>query len=156
MDYLFDAWEIHAFCSGENRVYHGDRKYACDNIFKMMRRAIINVLLFTMICFLLLTACSEKQKALNELRDLTESMEKDGDSWNDAQWDQEGNRFFTLQSELRKYNFTNEEKKEIGTLEGRCLSALANHASDGLLNKLKGMGNELNGIINGFLNDDER
>lgn len=121
-----------------------------------MRRAIINVLLFTMICFLLLTACSEKQKALNELRDLTESMEKDGDSWNDAQWDQEGNRFFTLQSELRKYNFTNEEKKEIGTLEGRCLSALANHASDGLLNKLKGMGNELNGIINGFLNDDER
>ena len=118
-----------------------------------MKRVIVTGL-FAIICFLLLTACSEKQKALDELEDFTENIEKHGDSWDDVEWKQKADEFLKLQSEMRKYDYNSEENQEIGNLEGRCLSDFANHASGGLLEKMKGMSHELNGIINGFLKDD--
>ena len=74
---------------------------------------------------LLFSRTSKKQEALNRLENLTADVEKNGGSWSEEQW--------------------------IGSLEGRCVSAMANHLSGGKLKKLKDFGTELGGSLKGLL-----
>lgn len=102
--------------------------------------------------FLLLLSCtSKKQEALNQLENLTEDVEKNGGSWSEEQWKQKYDVFVQIRSDIYKYKYSDEERAEIGRLEGRCISAMANHASGGMLKKLKDFGTELGGSLNGLL-----
>ena len=102
--------------------------------------------------FLLLASCtSKKQEALNQLENFTEDVEKNGGSWTEDQWKQKYDVFVQIRSDIYKYKYSDEERAEIGRLEGRCISAMANHASGGMLKKLKDFGTELGGSLNGLL-----
>lgn len=102
--------------------------------------------------FLLLASCtSKKQEALNQLKNFTEDVEENGASWNAEQWKQKYDVFVQIRSDIYKYKYSDEERAEIGRMEGRCISAMANHASGGMLKKLKDFGTELGGSLNGLL-----
>lgn len=102
--------------------------------------------------FLLLASCtSKKQEALNQLKNFTEDVEENGASWNAEQWKQKYDVFVQIRSDIYKYKYSDEERTEIGRMEGRCISAMANHASGGMLKKLKDFGTELGGSLNGLL-----
>ena len=72
------------------------------------------------------------------MENLTEDVEKNGGSWSEEQWKQ-------------KYDVFVQIRSEIGRLEGRCVSAMANHASGGMLKKLKDFGTELGSSLKGLL-----
>ena len=114
------------------------------------RKSSIFYMMF--LSFLLLLSCtSKKQEALNQLENLTEDVEKNGGSWSEEQWKQKYDVFVQIRSDIYKYKYSDEERAEIGRLEGRCISAMANHASGGMLKKLKDFGTELGGSLNGLL-----
>lgn len=99
----------------------------------------------------MVSCTSKKQEALNQLENLTEDVEKNGGAWSEEQWKQKYDVFVQIRSEIYKYDYNEEERAEIGRLEGRCVSAMANHASGGMLKKLKDFGTELGGSLEGLL-----
>jgi hypothetical protein len=51
-----------------------------------------------------------------------------------------------------EFDYTPEQKKRIGELEGKCAGYMAKGAKEGIFDKIKGFGNEINGVIQGILN----
>ena len=117
-----------------------------------MRAQRNNTILVLLLGFLFLVSCtSKKQEALNQLENLTEDVEKNGGSWSEEQWKQKYDVFVQIRSDIYKYDYNEKERAEIGSLEGRCVSAMANHLSGGMLKKLKDFGTELGGSLKGLL-----
>lgn len=110
-----------------------------------------NIFILLLGLLLLISCTSKKQEALNQLENFTEDVEENGASWNAEQWKQKYDVFVQIRSDIYKYKYSDEERAEIGRLEGRCISAMANHASGGMLKKLKDFGTELGGSLNGLL-----
>lgn len=111
-----------------------------------------NTIIILLLGLIFLVSCtSKKQEALNQLENLTEDVEKNGGSWNAEQWKQKYDVFVQIRSEIYKYDYNETERAEIGSLEGRCVSAMANHASGGVLKKLKDFGTELGSSLKGLL-----
>lgn len=117
----------------------------------MQSRKNKTVLILLFGLMLLVSCTSKKQEALNQLENLTEDVEKNGGSWSEEQWKQKYDVFVQIRSEIYKYDYNEEERAEIGRLEGRCVSAMANHASGGMLKKLKDFGTELGSSLKGLL-----
>lgn len=118
---------------------------------QMQSRKNKTVLILLFGLMLLVSCTSKKQEALNQLENLTEDVEKNGGSWSEEQWKQKYDVFVQIRSEIYKYDYNEEERAEIGRLEGRCVSAMANHASGGMLKKLKDFGTELGSSLKGLL-----
>jgi hypothetical protein len=110
-----------------------------------------NIFILLLGLLLLISCTSKKQEALNQLENFTEDVEENGASWNAEQWKQKYDVFVQIRSDIYKYKYSDEERAEISRLEGRCISAMANHASGGMLKKLKDFGTELGGSLNGLL-----
>ena len=118
----------------------------------MQRQRSNSIVLIMILSVLLFFSCtSKKQEALNQLRNFTEDVEKNGRFWTQQQWEQKYDVFIEIRKDILKYDYSEEEHKEIGRLEGRCASAMVNHLSGGLLDTLKALGSELGGALNGIM-----
>ena len=116
----------------------------------MMKRSFI---LFAVVLILTLgTSCATKQTAINRMERFSVELRENSQDYTLAEWKQAANRFVELRKQMAKYDYTPEQRKQIGQLEGRCLRYMAEGAKNGLLNRALGLGGELNGILDEILN----
>lgn len=109
-------------------------------------------ILFTFVLILMLgTSCATKQTAINRMERFSIELRDNSQDYTLAEWKQAANRFVELRKQMAKYDFTPEQRKQIGLLEGRCLRYMVEGAKDGLLNRALGLGNEVNGVLDEIL-----
>ena len=108
--------------------------------------------LFTIIALALtIVSCqSGKQAALNDLRDLTVEIQQNAHTYNFKEWLAEERRYEKIDSRLRKYDYTEEESREIGELKGECLGWFAKGVIGKATNKIQDAANQIQGIIDGI------
>ena len=102
---------------------------------------------------LVLASCSTKQSAISELEDFSYEL-RDHSRYYDVQdWEKAGKKFVKIRKSVSKHEFdyTAEEKAKIGKLEGECARYMARGAKEGVFDKLKNIGGELKGILEGIL-----
>lgn len=94
-----------------------------------------------------LTSCSTKYTAVNHLRSFTNELEMNSKYYELRDWQRAKVKYERINDQLTRHQFdyTSEEKSEIGELQGRCAGYLAKSALD----KAKGVVNQVTGIING-------
>lgn len=102
----------------------------------------------------LLTGCSAKQHAINQLENLSIDLRDKSAYYSIDQWEKAIDRFSKIRKKMAKYDYTPEERKRIGVLEGQCARYMAQGAKDGLLNGVQRVSGELQGIIEGILGRD--
>jgi hypothetical protein len=66
-------------------------------------------------------------------------------------WDKAINKFVKLRDEINKHEYTADERRTIGQIEGECASYMMNGAKDGIINRVSTYTNELQGILEGIL-----
>ena len=100
---------------------------------------------------LVLASCSTKQTAINQLEKFFTEL-RDHSRYYDVQdWEKAGQKFVKITKKVKKYEteYTAEEKSRIGRLEGECAGYMARGAKDNVTDRLRGIFNEIQGIIEG-------
>ena len=111
----------------------------------------INYLIASGAFALMLTSCSTKQSAINQLEKFSTEL-RDHSRYYDVQdWEKAGQKFVKITKKVKKYEteYTAEEKSRIGRLEGECAGYMARGAKDNVTDRLRGIFNEIQGIIEG-------
>ena len=109
---------------------------------------------FLLVCgafALMMTSCSTKQRAINQLESFSYEL-RDNSRYYDLQdWEKAGKKFVDLTKTVKKYqmDYTPEELARIGKLEGECAGYMARGAKDNFTDRLNGFINELKGILQG-------
>ena len=105
------------------------------------------------VMLLALTACSTKQSAINQLEDFSYELRDNSRNYDADDWERAGKKFVKIREKINKHEFdyTTSEKSKIGRLEANCVKYMAKGAKDGVFDKLKNIGSEIKGIIQGIM-----
>lgn len=101
---------------------------------------------------MLLASCSTKQHAINQLESFSYELHDHSRYYDMEDWERAGDKFVKITKKVRNHeaDYTPEEKARIGRLEGECVGYMARGAMDNISDRLRGIYNELKGIIEGF------
>ena len=100
---------------------------------------------------MLFASCSTKQTAINQLESFSTELRDHSRYFDIQDWEKAGKKFVDITKKVRKYelDYTPEEKARIGKLEGECAGYMARGAKDNVTDRLRGLLNEIQGIIQG-------
>ena len=100
---------------------------------------------------LMLASCSTKQTAINQLESFSTELRDHSRYYDIQDWEKAGKKFVDITKKVRKYelDYTPEEKARIGKLEGECAGYMVRGAKDNVTDRLRGLLNEIQGIIQG-------
>ena len=97
----------------------------------------------------LTVSCTSDPK--DRLENLLEKVEKNGNSFNDEEWESVFNELDCIENEIDKKNYSKEELREIGRLKGRLLGCITKTALGDMQEQLTGLSAILTGGLVGFL-----
>ena len=102
---------------------------------------------------LAMMSCSTKQSAINQLEDFSYELRDHSRYYDADEWEKAGKKFVNIRKKISKHEFdyTPEEKAKIGRLEGECAKYMAKGAKEGVFDKLKDIGSEIKGFLEGLL-----
>ena len=100
---------------------------------------------------MLFASCSTKQTAINQLESFSTELRDHSRYYDIQDWEKAGKKFVDITKKVRKYelDYTPEEEARIGKLEGECAGYMARGAKDNVTDRLRGLLNEIQGIIQG-------
>lgn len=122
-----------------------------NNNENMRTRNVINALVVLAFSLVLFASCTTKQGAINNLRSFSYELRDHSQYYDVNDWDKAINKFVKLRDEISKHEYTADERRTIGQLEGECASYMAKGAKDGIINRVSTYTNELQGILEGIL-----
>lgn len=97
----------------------------------------------------LTVSCTSDPK--DRLENLLEKVEKNGNSFNEEEWESVFNELDCIENEIDKKNYSKEELREIGRLKGRLLGCITKTALGDMQEQLTGLSAILTGGLVGFL-----
>ena len=102
---------------------------------------------------LVMTSCATKQGAINQLENFSYELRDNSRNYDTDDWEQAGKKFVKIRKQINKHEFdyTAAEKSKIGRLEADCVKYMAKGAKDGVFDKLKNIGSEIKGVIQGII-----
>ena len=100
---------------------------------------------------MLLASCSTKQRAIDQLESFSTELRDHSRYYDIQDWENAGKKFVDITKKVKKYelDYTPEELARIGKLEGECVGYMARGAKDNVTDRLRGLLNEIQGIIQG-------
>lgn len=98
-----------------------------------------------------ITSCDSSQSAIRDLEILLNEIEENHQSYTEEDWENMSLSYSTIEEELAKYEYTDEELKEIGRLKGKCIGYLTKQSLKDLEKQIEDLTKELEGGIEGFL-----
>jgi hypothetical protein len=111
----------------------------------------INVLMACGLLALTLASCSTKQRALDQLESFSTELRDHSRYYDLKDWEDAGKKFVKISKSVKKHelDYTPAEKARIGKLEGECAGYMARGAKDNISDRLRGIVNDIKGIIEG-------
>lgn len=109
----------------------------------------IKTLLTVAVLTLMMAACATKETALNRLENFSVELRYHSQEYGLTEWEKAAKKFVKIRKDISKHEleYTSEQKRRIGELEGECAGYMVNGAKD----KVTGIGSELGGILQGIL-----
>lgn len=121
------------------------------NSINMRKKTLLAVI--ALMCLLVLTACDRKQRALDNLREFVESVEKNAPDFTDEEWKEANKEYDNLMVEIDKYDYSLEESKQIGELQGRLAAIKVKDTGKDAIEGARKAYAKWVGIIWGFLKE---
>ena len=106
-----------------------------------------------LMCLLVLTACDRKQRALDNLKEFVEKVEKDAPELTEEEWKNVNKEYDDLMAEIDKYDYSLEESKQIGELQGRLVAIKVKDTGKDAIEGARKAYAKWVGIIWGFLHE---
>lgn len=110
-------------------------------------KSILSNIIVAMTMIIMLGSCATKQSAVNKLEKFSYELRDNGEYYSVADWKNAADEFIKIRRDIQKHDYTAEERKRIGELEGQC----AGYVAKGVKGKVQSLGSEINGILQGVL-----
>ena len=101
---------------------------------------IFKLFLFLLISPLVFTSCETSQTPVDELSSLLEKIDNNSENYSEEDWNNITNEFTEIEEELSKYEYTDEELKEIGRIKD-------------LKKQMEDLSKQLEGGLEGFMEE---
>ena len=97
---------------------------------------------------LMLASCATKETALNRLENFSVELRYHSQEYGLNDWEKAAKKFVKIRKDISKHEmeYTSEQKRRIGELEGECAGYMVKGAKD----KVVGVGSEIGGILQGI------
>lgn len=96
------------------------------------------------------TSCSTKMSAVKDLRHLNYELATYGDQYNLEDWKAAAADFQEINQRIRRYDYTAEQREEIGRLKGECIANFGKGVVSNTITKITNAASELKGLIEGL------
>lgn len=129
--------------------YQGAQNVFVNLYYIIMKGKIV---LLVLVATFMLTSCYTKQSAISQLENYSYELRDHAQYYDARDWQNAIDDFKTIRKRIAKHerDYTPEEKRYIGELEGQCAKYMATGAKQRLVNGVRNIGNELKGIIEGI------
>ncbi len=105
------------------------------------------------LCTLLFVGCATaEERRVKSLQEFTEELQQNYSKYTEEQWETAATEYETITDALQEGRYTDEERREIGRLKGQCLAIFTQYAVGMYQQKLENATNELQGVLEGFMN----
>jgi len=104
-------------------------------------------------CILLFASCDRKQRALDNLKEFVEKVEKEAPELTEEEWKDVNKEYDDLMAEIDKYDYSLEESKQIGELQGRLMAIKVKDTGKDAIEGARKAYAKWVGIIWGFLHE---
>lgn len=109
---------------------------------------------FSILCLALLlcTSCAtvSKRGAMRDLRQFTTELETNGAQYSANDWIKAKNDYDEINNNLKRYEYTAQEKEEINQLKGQCVGYFAKSVVENVTNKVTDAVNTGVNVIKGI------
>lgn len=105
----------------------------------------------TFIMLIGITSCDSSQSAIKDLGVLLNEIEENYQSYTDEDWETISIAYSAIEEELAKYEYTDEELKEISRLRGKYVGYLTKHSLEDLEKQINEIPKQIEGAIEGFM-----
>ena len=109
--------------------------------------------LFLFIFPLVFTSCETSQTPVNDLSSLLEKIDNNSENYSEEDWNNITNEFTEIEEELSKYEYTDEELKEIGRIKGQILAKMTKSAVKDLKKQMEDLSKRREGGLEGFFEE---
>lgn len=99
--------------------------------------------------FILCSCTSPRYTAVNQLRNLSEDLAKNYSYYDAQDWAKAKQKYEKISDKMKQYDYTPEERAEIGELQGTVVAYFAKGAVEGVIDKVTGVINQATGIVKG-------
>ncbi len=112
----------------------------------------INNFYFIIAILVLLFSCNQSQSGIEKASKMIEHAEQNKDSFTQSEFDKMELKMEELEKDLEtnRKNYTDEQVKEIGKLQGRYAAILVKQGMDEFQGSLKDLGSKMEGFIEGI------
>jgi hypothetical protein len=110
---------------------------------------IMGILIFALFLF---SSCQTKEeRVINKFKDLAERVDKNSDTFSDQDWEEVLDEYEALNDEAMDCEFTNEQLREFGRVDGLLTGVITREGSKKLGRDLGRYINEGKQVMKGFL-----
>lgn len=117
----------------------------------------LNVFLAAIAFSLGFSSCETSKTPIERLSSLVEQVEDKYDEFTEDDWEKILSEYEKIEEDLLKYEYTNDELKEIGKLKGRIYAKMTKNVLKDFSKQIEGLGKQIEGGVEGFfeeLNED--
>ena len=114
-----------------------------------MKRNVFVSFVF-LVCLFTFLSCNPKQRAIDNLSDLVEKVEKNASEYTEEDWVEVNQQYDKLIAEIDKYEYTGKESERISKLKGKYVGIKARNTISKFVDDIDKTAKEVKGAIEGF------
>ena len=117
----------------------------------MKKKSITIMGIFIFAMFLFSSCETKEERVINKFKDLAERVDKNSDTFSDQDWEEVLDEYEALNDEAMDCEFTNEQLREFGRVDGLLTGVITREGSKKLGRDLGRYINEGKQVMKGFL-----
>lgn len=110
----------------------------------------VNLLTIVAFAILLFSSCDKKQRAIDNLGDLVEKVEKNASEYTEEDWVEVNQQYDKLVAEIDKYDYSGKDSERISKLKGKYAGIKARNTISKFVDGIDKTAKEVKGAIEGF------
>lgn len=113
----------------------------------------LNVFLAAIAFSLCFSSCETSKAPIEHLESLVEEVEDRYDEFTNKDWEKIASEYEKIEEEMSKYEFTDDELKEIGKLKGRIYAKMTKNALKDFSKQMEEISKQIEGGVEGFFEE---
>lgn len=103
-----------------------------------------------LVCLFALFSCNQRQRAIDNLSDLVEKVEKNASEYTEEEWTEVNQQYDEIIAEIEKYDYSSEDSERISKLKGKYAGIKTRNTISKFVDNIDKTAKEVKGAIEGF------
>ena len=114
---------------------------------------ILKIFVYLLVCVFIFASCENKQTPIKKLEKLDRTLVQQSESFTEQDWENALMEYEQIEEELSRYNYTDEELRQIGKMKGRLLAKISKEYLNKTMDEVDSYLKMFEGALEGFMEE---